>query len=56
MKTIAQLNRHRRSARQRRCHPNRTIKGNRVSFKNTNAKVTPGQWHTLPVDFTRNQF
>jgi hypothetical protein len=33
-----------------------TIKGRRVSFKNTNAKVTSGVWHTLRVDFTGNKF
>jgi len=33
-----------------------TIKGKRVSFKNTNTKVASGQWHTLRVDFTGNKF
>ena len=33
-----------------------TIKGKRVSFKNVNTKVAPGQWHTLRVDFTGNKF
>jgi hypothetical protein len=33
-----------------------TIKGKRVSFKNTNAKVASGQWHTLRVDFAGNKF
>jgi len=33
-----------------------TIKGRRVSFKNTDTKVTPGVWHTLRVDFTGNKF
>ena len=28
-----------------------TIKGKRVSFKNVDIKVTPGEWHTLRVDF-----
>jgi hypothetical protein len=33
-----------------------TIKGKRVSFKNTNTKVTSGQWHTLRVDFMGTRF
>ena len=33
-----------------------TIQGRRVSFKNTDTKVTPGVWHTLRVDFTGNKF
>jgi hypothetical protein len=33
-----------------------TIKGKRVSFKNTNTKVAPGVWHTLRVDFAGNKF
>lgn len=33
-----------------------TIKGRRVSFKNTNTKVTSGEWHTLRVDFEGNKF
>jgi len=33
-----------------------TIKGKRSSFKNVNAKVAPGVWHTLRVDFAGNQF
>ncbi len=33
-----------------------TIKGRRVSFKNTNTKVAPGVWHTLRVDFAGNKF
>jgi hypothetical protein len=33
-----------------------TIKGKRVSFKNTNTKVAPGVWHTLRVDFAENKF
>jgi hypothetical protein len=33
-----------------------TIKGKRVSFKNTNTKVASGQWHTLRVDFAGNKF
>jgi hypothetical protein len=33
-----------------------TINGKRVSFKNTNTKVTSGQWHTLKVVFVGNQF
>jgi hypothetical protein len=33
-----------------------TIKGKRVSFKNTNAKVASGVWHTLRVDFAGNKF
>lgn len=33
-----------------------TIKGRRVSFKNTDTKVTPAVWHTLRVDFTGNRF
>ena len=33
-----------------------TVKGNRVSFKNTETKVTSGEWHTLRVDFKGKQF
>src|SRR5438093_336367 len=33
-----------------------TIKGKRVSFKNTNTKVASGVWHTLRVDFVGNKF
>ena len=33
-----------------------TISGKRVSFKNTNTKVVPNQWHTLRVDFTGDRF
>src|SRR5213594_1768840 len=33
-----------------------TIKGKRVSFKNTNTKVASGVWHTLRVDFAGNRF
>ena len=33
-----------------------TIKGKRVSFQNTDTKVTSGQWHTLRVDFSGNKF
>jgi hypothetical protein len=33
-----------------------TIKGRRVSFKNTNEKVASGVWHTLRVDFAGNKF
>ncbi len=33
-----------------------TIKGRRVSFKNTNTKVASGEWHTLRVDFEGNKF
>lgn len=33
-----------------------TIKGKRVSFKNTNTKVASGQWHTLRVDFFGDHF
>ena len=33
-----------------------TIKGKRVSFKNTDTKVTSGVWHTLRVDFAGNKF
>jgi hypothetical protein len=33
-----------------------TIKGKRVSFKNANATVKSGQWHTLRVDFAGNKF
>jgi hypothetical protein len=33
-----------------------TIKGRRVSFKNVNTKVAPGEWHTLRVDFSGNTF
>jgi hypothetical protein len=33
-----------------------TIKGKRVSFKNTKVKVASGVWHTLHVDFAGNKF
>ena len=33
-----------------------TIKGKRVSFKNTDTKVTSGVWHTSRVDFAGNKF
>jgi len=33
-----------------------TINGKRVAFKNINAKVTSGVWHTLRVDFKGNKF
>lgn len=33
-----------------------TIKGKRVSFKNTNTRVASGVWHTLRVDFAGNRF
>lgn len=33
-----------------------TIKGKRVSFKNIDTKVAPGQWHTLRVDFSGDGF
>ncbi len=33
-----------------------TIKGRRVSFKNTDTRVAPGVWHTLRVDFAGNKF
>ncbi len=33
-----------------------TIQGKRVAFKNVDTKVTPGEWHTLRVDFTGSQF
>lgn len=33
-----------------------TIKGKRVSFKNTDTKVASGVWHTLRVDFVGNKF
>lgn len=33
-----------------------TIEGKRVSFKNIDAKVAEGQWHTLRVDFQGNHF
>jgi hypothetical protein len=33
-----------------------TIKGRRVSFKNTDTKVALGEWHTLRVDFAGNHF
>lgn len=33
-----------------------TINGRRVSFKNTNTKVSSGEWHTLRVDFAGNKF
>jgi WD40 repeat protein len=33
-----------------------TVAGNRVSFKNANVKVTPGEWHVLRVDFKGQRF
>ena len=33
-----------------------TLKGKRVSFKNTKMKVAPNQWHTLRVEFAGNRF
>lgn len=33
-----------------------TIRGKRVSFKNTDTKVAPGVWHTLRVDFAGNKY
>jgi hypothetical protein len=33
-----------------------TVKGKRVSFKNTNTKVTSGEWHTLRVHFQGDHF
>jgi hypothetical protein len=33
-----------------------TIKGRRVSFKNTDTKVASGEWHTLRADFAGNKF
>lgn len=33
-----------------------TIKGQRVAFKNINAKVKSGIWHTLRVEFQGNKF
>ena len=33
-----------------------TIKGKRVSFKDVNAPVKSGEWHTLRVDFSGNKF
>src|SRR5206468_3481363 len=33
-----------------------TIKGKRVSFRNTNTKVASGVWHTLRRDFAGNKF
>jgi hypothetical protein len=33
-----------------------TIKGRRVSFKNTDTKVASGAWHTLRVEFLGNKF
>lgn len=33
-----------------------TIKGKRVSFKNANTPVKPGEWHKLRVDFAGNKF
>ena len=33
-----------------------TIKGKRVSFKNTDAQVRSGVWHTLRVEFAGNTF
>ncbi len=32
------------------------IRGKRVAFKNVNAKVAPGTWHTLRVEFAGNKF
>ncbi len=33
-----------------------TLNGRRVAFKNTNTRVTSGEWHTLRVDFEGNHF
>jgi hypothetical protein len=33
-----------------------TVKGRRVSFKNTNAKVSSGEWHSLRVDFNGKHY
>jgi hypothetical protein len=33
-----------------------TLKGRRVSFKNTDTKVASGAWHTLRVEFLGNKF
>jgi hypothetical protein len=33
-----------------------TVNGRRVSFKNTNIRVTSGEWHSLRVDFQGKQF
>ena len=33
-----------------------TIDGRRISFKSTDAKVTPAVWHTLRVEFSGTQF
>ena len=33
-----------------------TVKGSRTEKKRTDMKVTPGQWHTLRVDFQGNHF
>ncbi len=33
-----------------------TLNGRRVAFKNTNTRVTFGEWHTLRVDFEGNHF
>lgn len=33
-----------------------TLAGRRVAFKNTNTKVTSGEWHTLRVDFEGDHF
>jgi hypothetical protein len=33
-----------------------TVKGRRVSFKNTDVKVSSGEWHTLRVDFKGKHF
>jgi len=34
----------------------RVVNGKRSSFKNTETKVTPAEWHTLRVDFSGSQF
>jgi hypothetical protein len=33
-----------------------TIKGQRVAFKRVSLNISSGEWHTLRVDFQRNQF
>ena len=33
-----------------------TVAGQRVAFKNVSAKVVPGEWHTLRVDFKGSHF
>ncbi len=33
-----------------------TLKGKRAAFKNVSVKVTPGDWHTLRVDFEGDRF